>query len=115
MLFSPQIAFFDFDRNGCKKTVPITGLVEASERRRLRREFSRRPGLGRRRARPAVGISVASKAPTYHASSFVMCRRLPRFAAATTGWSSAQKPDRATLDPAHVAANGCVLLSPAHV
>src|SRR5215469_14550360 len=61
------------------KTVPLIGLADASERRRLRREFSRRSGLGRdsqrrRRARLAVGISAASKAPAYHASSFVMCR-----------------------------------------
>src|SRR5262249_9274497 len=75
------------------KTVPIIGLADASERRRLRRGFALRSGLGRdpqrrRRARLAVGISATLKAPAYHASSFVMCRRLPRFAAATAGWSS---------------------------
>jgi hypothetical protein len=65
----------------------MIGLVESSERRRLR-GFFRRSGLGRdsqrrRRARLAAEISHASKAPAYHASSIVMCRRLPRFAAAT--------------------------------
>ena len=72
------------------KTVPIIGLAEASEDGDFDASFPVGPDWGRdsqrrRRARLAVGISRASKAPAYHASSFVVCRRLPRFAAATAG------------------------------